>query len=162
MWAKTLIDLGRIDDAIDKYERAVQKTNDKNEQKDDDVYISWGNALFELKQTSEAPAKYQEAIKLNQYNAEAYLKWGEALSRLEQPERAFGKFKKAVELNPYNASYAYGKALMNIKHHEEAMIQFERTINFDRDGTLTDQAWCDIEWLNKHLQQEEKATQNLP
>ncbi|MDM8555225.1 tetratricopeptide repeat protein [Desulfococcaceae bacterium HSG7] len=141
-WGDSFVELGRFKEAADKFSQVIQL-----DPKNDDVYISWGNALFEIEQTSEALAKYQEAIKLNQYNAEAYLKWGEALSRLEQPEPAFGKFKKAVELNPYNAFYAYtfGKALMGIKHHEEAMIQFERTIKFDRDGTLTDKAWCDIE-----------------
>ncbi len=63
---------GEFEKACEEYEQAILLQSDHVE-----AYISWGDALFNLKNYEEAITKYKEVIKLNlDYVAEAYNRLG--------------------------------------------------------------------------------------
>lgn len=114
-WGVILINLGKEDETIEKFEETVRLNQNYLE-----AYQSLQLALENL-------GRYEDAVKLNLNLAEAYYKWGAALCDLGKYEETIEKLERAIKINPnYAQAHKFlGKIFMFYVHRkEEAKKQF--------------------------------------
>lgn len=95
LWGNVLGDQKRYDEAIAKYEKAIEF-----DPKLVLPYNNWGVALRAQGKYDEAIAKYQKAIELDPKLAPLYNNWGLALQDQKKYDEAIAKYQKAIELDP--------------------------------------------------------------
>ena len=114
LWGNVLVDDKRYDEAIEKYEKAIEL-----DPKFAEAYYNWGNALDDNPDPDYDGAieKYEKAIELDPKFAIAYTGWGYALQAKPDPDYdgAIEKYEKAIELDPNYALtyYNLGSTFMN-------------------------------------------------
>lgn len=116
-------------EAIKCYEMALDFNN-----RHDNAYRAWGDALSEQKNYAAAVTKFKKAIELNPKSDAAYTNMGLALNNLEKFDQAISAFRSAARINPKN-SYTYlnwGIALICIRQHEEARSKLRRAQQLDK------------------------------
>jgi len=120
-WGAALLNLGRHDEAMEKFQKAV-----KIDPKYGGAYSNWGVALVKLGRNEEATGKFEKAVEIDpkyvKYG-DAYSNWGAALVNQGRHEEAIEKFQKAAEINTKDAEvyYNWGVALLNLGRNEEAI-----------------------------------------
>ncbi len=129
-----LSDLGRIDDAMGHFERALAPgggTRDPAEVAR--VRDEMGNALARNGRADEAPAQYREALRIDPGLPEAHYDLGLALAQAGNLADAIPSLQEAVRLNP-----DYVAALINLANAlsqsgrlAEAVPLFERALRLD-------------------------------
>lgn len=126
--------LGKPEQAIEKYEKALKKDPNKIS-----ACIEWGDALRKLGRSDEAIGRYKHAISLDSDNAEPYWKWGEVLTYdLKQPEEAFGKYAKAASLSGDAYIYSlWGQALLEARRASEAIDRYRKALELDPENIWT-------------------------
>jgi tetratricopeptide (TPR) repeat protein len=138
LWGGALHDLGKEEEAIEKYKKAIEL--DPN---DASPYNGWGNALGDLGKEEGAIEKYKKAIELDPKYAISYYNWGIALSDLGKEEEAIEKYKKTIELDPNDTSpyNGWGNALGELGKNEEAIEKYKKAIELDPKFALPYVNW---------------------
>ncbi len=90
-----LSELGRLPEAIGRFERAAATAPD-----DAEVRAAWAVALVRAKRLQEAEKQWLETIRLQPRRASAWVQLGNTLGLLRQPEKAVEAMTRAVELAP--------------------------------------------------------------
>ncbi|MFZ5524847.1 MAG: tetratricopeptide repeat protein [Pseudomonadota bacterium] len=123
--------LGRIDEAVASYRRAL-KINPAYAE----AHNNLGAALFELGRLDEAAACCRRVVELKPGSAEARNNLGAALFRLGQVDEAMNCCRRALELNPDFAE-AYnnlGNYLKHLNRFEEAEASYRQAIKLKPDN----------------------------
>jgi len=92
-WGTALENLGKHEEAIEKYRKAAEINP-----KDGTIYSNWGSVLGNIDKNEEAIDKYRKATEINPGYATAYYNWGNALNNLGRYEEAKEKYRKARDL----------------------------------------------------------------
>ena len=121
---------GKLTEAIEQYERALQVKPDFTE-----VYNNLGNTLAEQGKLPEAVQCYKRAIELKPSYAEAYYNLGNVLAHQGKLLEAIQHYERAVKLKPdyAEACYNMGVALRAEGKVIEAIQQFEQAIQLQSD-----------------------------
>ena len=117
--------LGRLDDAIEAYKKAISLKPDYA-----DVYNNMGIALKDQSKLDEAIEAYNKAISLKPDYAEAYCNVGNALKDQGKLENAIEAYTKAISLKPdYAEAYNnIGIALQDQGKLEHAIEAYTKAI----------------------------------
>jgi len=120
--------LGLYDDAVEAYERAIQKNPDFFQ-----AYSNLGNVYLAKGMIDKALLQFKKALQINPDFDLAHGGLGLALRRKGRLDDAISEYKEAVKINPnyveahYNWAITLGyKGLFN-----EAIIKFEDAINIE-------------------------------
>jgi len=120
--------MGRADEAIAQYEKALQikpgyAEADKN----------LGVAYFQTGRVDQAIEFYQAALKIDPRDAEAYNKRAMAFAQKGQPDKAIADCQKALELRPgYVEAYNnLGIVLFQTGQTGEAIAQYQKALAID-------------------------------
>ena len=138
LWGDALDEQGKYDEAIAKFEKAVEL-----DPKNANPHIGWGAMLDEQKKYDEAITQYQKAIALDPKCADAYNNWGTVLDEQKKYDEAIAKFQKAIELDPKSAD-AYnnwGNVLDEQKKYDEAIAKFQKAIELDPKSAFVYNNW---------------------
>jgi tetratricopeptide (TPR) repeat protein len=138
LWGTALGELGRYEEAIAKYQKAIEL-----DPRDAYPYVGLGNALDRLGKYEEAIVKDQKAAELDPKYANAYSAWGSALDHVGKYGEAITKCEKSIELDPGDA-YAYnnwGNALDGLGKHENAIAKYQKAIELDPKFTWPYNNW---------------------
>ncbi|MCK5018501.1 MAG: tetratricopeptide repeat protein [Candidatus Peribacteraceae bacterium] len=119
--ATTFLGLGKYDDAIACYDKALEFDPESF------IWNGKGNALSELGKPEDAIKAYEKAIELDPKDTSSWNRKGNALSELGKPEDALVCYDKALELDPSDAStLGYkGIELFGLGKVKDASIVFE-------------------------------------
>jgi tetratricopeptide (TPR) repeat protein len=123
--ARELKALGRNDDAMAAYERAVQMKPDN--------HFSWtcrGHALLDLGRSEEALAAYDRAIQLEPDSHFAWSFKGDALHELGRSEEALAAYDRAIQLEPdyHFAWWIRGRTQLGVGRVREAVEDLRRAV----------------------------------
>jgi predicted O-linked N-acetylglucosamine transferase (SPINDLY family) len=123
--AKTLKDIGRLDEAAAAYRRATRIRPDFA-----GAHNNLGNALRELGRPEEAAESYLHALRLIPDYAEAYNGLGIAYKELGRLEDAVVSYRHASRIKPdYAETYSnLGNALFALGRLEEAAASYDRAL----------------------------------
>jgi len=120
--------LGKVDDAIKAYIRAIQI-----DPLNGFIYNNLSNAFKSKQQYQKAIQASYDAIRCDRKNAEFYNNIGLLYEKVKQYENAIGAYKMAIKLNP-----KYTKAINNlgvlfyeIKEYEKSANIFQIVLNVD-------------------------------
>jgi len=130
----TLADLGRHEESLAEFNRAIQLLPEEAK-----AHVGRGWVLGELGSYEEALAASDRGIQLDPGDAWAHINRGVALGGLGRHEEALAEFNRAVRLLPDEAKAHYDKAwaLGNLGRHEEALAAYDRAIQLDpRDAKV--------------------------
>jgi len=133
-----LLWLGRVQEAIEQYERAVQINPDFA-----GAHDHLGTALMQAGKTQEAIQHYERAVQIKPDYAGAYFNLGEASAELRRSKDAIRHYEEALRIKPEyaeahvnlgNELLAQGKLQDAIAHYKEALRikpeQAEAHLNF--------------------------------
>lgn len=125
-----LYDLGRKEEAITSYDKALKIKPDDHE-----AWYNRGNVLDDLGRKEEAIAGYDKALAIKPDKHEAWNNRGLALSALERKEEAIASYDKALEIKPdkHAAWNNRGNALSALGRKKEALTKFcEAIASYDQ------------------------------
>ncbi|HAC65178.1 MAG TPA: hypothetical protein DCF68_17020, partial [Cyanothece sp. UBA12306] len=134
-------------------------------------WLNYGNQLWRLKQTEQAIAAFQKAIKLNPNFGEAY--YGLGLSYFQQGKigekdetdpKAVAAFEQAIALNPYfkQAWTQKSYALQDLGKYEEALAAIEQGIKISSDDfKLYNQRASILKDLSRYSEAKQAYTKSL-
>ncbi|HTS15949.1 MAG TPA: tetratricopeptide repeat protein [Verrucomicrobiae bacterium] len=125
-----LVQLGRLDDAIGQYERALQIKPDFAEAQN-----NLGNVLAQLGSLREAVAHYEQAIRLKTDYAEGHNDLAVALMGLGRFEEAIAHGEEAVRIEPdyVEAQFNLGLALEKAGRTTEAIGHYRTALKLEPD-----------------------------
>jgi len=124
-FGKTLIEKGKLDQALELYTKGVEIYPDWSHS-----YFSLGEAFSRKQQWEEAIAAYHQAINLDPNSNLIYQGLADALVQQKKWEEAIANYQKAIELNP-NFAWTYhqlGNALSEQERWEEATVAYDQGI----------------------------------
>ena len=159
----TLQGQGRLQDAIESYDRAIQLKPDYV-----DAYYNRGIALKDTGQPEQAVESYEMAIRFKPDYAEAYNNRGIALKEIGQRELALESFEMAIQLKPdYAEAYNNrGNELKKLGQPDEALGSYEKAIRLRPDYAEAynnhGNAHKDLGQLDQALESYEKAIRFRP
>ena len=121
-------DLGRYDDAIAEYERAIEL-----DPKDAYPHNGLGNVYFEVGRYDDAIAEYERAIELDPKDACPHNGLGSVYYEVGRYKEAIAEYKRAIELDPKFAlpHNGLGSVYYELGRHDEAIAEYERAIELD-------------------------------
>jgi tetratricopeptide (TPR) repeat protein len=149
-----LASLGRIDDAIGAFRRAVSLRPNSPE-----VLNNLGAALREKKHLDEAINFLQQAITLRPDYPEAFYNLGVALQERGKPDDAIVAFEKATTLRPgYAKPYAHlGGLLLKRDRAAEAADAYRMAVRLSPDSA---DAWHGLGCAFQHMANHEQAIEH--
>ena len=105
-----------------------------------EVWLTRGNALYDDSHYDEALAAYEQALALQEDDADALFNKGVVLGRLEQHAKALAAFERAITFHPdhVGAWYNKGIALGNLGRYTEALAAYDQAITLQPDYAI---AW---------------------
>ena len=126
----TLLQKGKVDEAIIHYQKALQITPDYPL-----AYINLGNALLRKGNVDEAIVHYLKALQITPDYAEAYINLGNALLQKGDVDEAITCFQKALQIKPDYAGtyYNLGNALLQKGNVDEAIIHYQKALQIKPD-----------------------------
>ena len=113
--------LGRNDEAIDEYNKAIAILGT-----DPNAYIGRGDARVALEQTDQALADYNEAVRLGPGFSRAFSSRGMLLADLGQEDGALADYDRAIQLDP-GFAHAYslrGAVLSRRGQNDRALADY--------------------------------------
>jgi len=121
---------GRLPEAIQNYEQALQLNPDYAE-----AYNDLGVALASQGRLPEAIEKYEQAIRIKPDYVKAYYNQGNALTRQGKLAEAIQNYERAIQLEPdyADAYYNLGNALASNGKLAEAIQNYGRAIQLKPD-----------------------------
>ena len=119
---------GKVDQAIDRYEKALRLNPRLRE-----PYVNLGNLLRDEGRLEEAVAQYQQALRVHPGYAIAHHSLGETLTRQGRLDDAIKHFQDTLRIDPAypEAHISLGIALMQRGRFEEALSQHEAELRAD-------------------------------
>jgi tetratricopeptide (TPR) repeat protein len=111
--ATTLAQQGKVREALDCYDRALQTSPDN-----DVILNNMATALISLGRFDEALGYVKRAATINPFCADVWINRGIALDKLDRPQEAAEAFERAVLISPYNA---YARAQLGILYQRMDM-----------------------------------------
>jgi tetratricopeptide (TPR) repeat protein len=128
VYGRALLKFGRFDEALDKYEKALQ-----TESENIAALTGRGAVLMVLKRVEESVATFERAAAVDGQNATIFYVWGTALSTCDRHEEALAKLERAVDLDPTKPAYLqnWGDAFFALGRHEEAIDKYEKAAALD-------------------------------
>ncbi|MGC1521876.1 MAG: tetratricopeptide repeat protein [Steroidobacteraceae bacterium] len=117
--------LGRLDDAVAQYRRALLLNPQLAE-----AHNNLGHALLDLGQARDAAASCRQAVHLKPRYAEAHDNLGSALLELGRPQDASASYARAIAIEPGFAESHnnLGNALMELGRLDEAVASYRRAL----------------------------------
>jgi tetratricopeptide (TPR) repeat protein len=124
----TLDAAGKIDEAINQYEKALAINSDEA-----DIHSGLGVALTQKNLTDEAIQQFQEALRLKPNDAQTHDDLGLVLNTQGDTDAAIRQFQESFRLQPdfVPAHYDLGVVLNQQGHIDAAISQFETAIQFE-------------------------------
>ncbi len=121
-FGNVLLDLGRLDEAIDSYRRAIGLKADYAE-----AHNNLGNALRQARQFDAAFRACAEAIRLQPRYVEAFNNLGNALHEMGELDDAVASYCKAIELKPdYALAYSNLASILREQDKKDLAIECYR------------------------------------
>jgi tetratricopeptide (TPR) repeat protein len=156
-----LYNLGRNEEAIKAYEKAIEIKPDFNM-----VHLAWnnkGNAFSNLGRHEEALKAFEKAIEIKPDYHHAWYNKGVALYNFGRPEEALKALEKAIEIKPdyhliHQAWTNKGVALYDLGRPEEALKAYEKAIEINPDYHLT---WYNLACFYSLKKDKDKALKYL-
>ncbi len=123
-----LAQVGRFDEAIEHYHRALEIGPDKAV-----VHNSLAAALVKKGRVDEAMQEFQRATEIDPNCAGAYYNMAILLMRQDRVDEAIGRFTKAVTAKPdYTEAHCkFGMALAGCGRLEEAMVHYQTALDLE-------------------------------
>jgi Flp pilus assembly protein TadD len=126
----TLFKLERLGEAVEAYERAVERAPDEGAYR-----AGLGLAYARLGRTEEGIVQYEKAIELEATKDNADLRYhlGVALEKVQRPLEALAAFSVAAELRPTHVEThrRIGRLLVGLGRYREACETFRRAVSHD-------------------------------
>lgn len=149
--ANTLYELQRYQDALARYEKAV---NIRPE-----YALAWdgqAKTLYELKEYKEALAAYDKAIQLEPDYLPAWSGRGFTLNKLQRYQEAIASFNKALQLENQDPEVwnAKGEALTKLNEYDQALKSYDKAIEFNKEYY---EAWYNKALLLQNLKRYDEA-----
>ncbi|MEK7795411.1 MAG: tetratricopeptide repeat protein [Candidatus Hydrogenedentota bacterium] len=122
---RSLMDLGRVDEAIAHYEEALRIAPDY-----ETARMNYGNALVSTGRWDEARAQFEKAAEIDPSSAPARTNLGNVYMQIGQLEKAIEQYKKGIELEP-NETETYnglGACYFQMGKYGDAATQFEKVL----------------------------------
>lgn len=134
--------LGRYEEAIANYDRAIELKLDRHE-----AWHERGISMCEVGRYKEAIASFDRTIELKPDNYEAWYNRGVCLDNLERYKEAISSYEGALEYKPdlKEAWHNRGISLGKLARYEEAIASFDRAIEIQPDR--------DDVWYNRGIAQ---------
>ena len=126
-----LLGMGKVREAIDQYEQALQLRSDCLEAHD-----NLGNALCRIGRVPEAIGHYEEALRVFPNDAKVHYNFGRALAQEGQLPGAIGHYEQALRSNPdfTEAHVNLGIALAQIGSNQDALAHFTEALRLSPDS----------------------------
>jgi CHAT domain-containing protein/Flp pilus assembly protein TadD len=123
-----LFGLGRYEEALESYDRAISFKHDDHE-----AWSNRGVSLGDLGRHEEALKSYDRAISFKHDKHEAWSNRAVSLCDLGRYEEAIESYDRAISLNhnDYKAWSNRGNALGDLGRYEEAIESYDRAISFN-------------------------------
>ena len=130
-----LLNLGRYEEAIASYDKALEIKPDQ-----DEAWNNRGVALGNLGRYEEEIASYDKALEIKPENDAAWVIRGLALANLGRYEEVVVSCDQALEIKPENdaAWVIRGLALANLGRYEEVVVSCDQALEIKPDF---DQTW---------------------
>jgi tetratricopeptide (TPR) repeat protein/ADP-heptose:LPS heptosyltransferase len=129
--ALALSNLGRHDDAVNAFDRAI-------ELKGDDAQLWWqkGNMLLGAQRLPEALASFEQTLKLDPRNADAAYKCGHILHALERFDEAMAPLDRSAMLQPRDPATLHLRAIVlkELNRLDEALSDNLRALELDPEN----------------------------
>jgi len=132
--ARSLFHLGRYDDSIFNFTRALE-VNDK----DPSLYHGRGECFSQLAKYDEAIADHTKAIELDDKVARYWRSRGQAYMKLLKHSEAIVDFSQVIKLgyNGYSLLRERGICLTEVSRYSEALSDLEKVVRLDPDNFLS-------------------------
>jgi tetratricopeptide (TPR) repeat protein len=132
----TLDCLGRYEEALSAYDKALELLNRTSPQDSESLaiyYTNKGSTLDNFGRYEEAIQVYDQALALDPSYADAHINKGVSLSNLERYEEALQEDQIAISLNPDDplAHSNKGYDLLSLERYEEAIQAFDQALALD-------------------------------
>jgi tetratricopeptide (TPR) repeat protein len=126
--ANALGRLGRLDEAVTHYRRALQLRPDFAE-----AHNNLGHALLDLGQFDDAAASCRRAAELKPGYAEAHDALGSAQLALGRVDEALASYRRALEIEPHfaEAHNNLGNLWLELGRIDEALASYRRALKID-------------------------------
>lgn len=147
--------------AVKQFNRCIDLEDESKKTLLSEVYAAAAESYHELKEIEKSDAHFEEAIKLNEKNANALNNYSYFLSvRKERLNYAEKLSKKAIELSPTIGSYqdTYGWIMYQLKNYVKAKQYVQKAVELNTpnaDATLYDHLG-DIEFQLGNMKEAEK------
>jgi hypothetical protein len=131
----TLQELGRLEEAVASYRKAIALIPDYAE-----AHYNLGNTLQELGRSKDAEASYRKAIAFKPDYAEAHSNLGITLRELGRSKHAEASYRKAIALKPdyADAHSNLGVTLQELGKLEDALVQYKKSFELVRGKNPVD------------------------
>ena len=144
----TLKQMGRLDDALSVFDKAVQLKPD-----DAELWKHFGGVLAALDRPAEALSSLQRALQLDPRHGEAAYQSGVLLHQFERFEEALSQFDLCRALRPDHAATLQMRArvLRALKRYEESLADNERAHALDpADPVICNNMGDALLWLGRY------------
>ena len=124
----TLLQKGKINEAIAEYEKAIQIKPGYAR-----AHNNLGNALMQTGQLTEAAAQYQKVLELEPHDSQVHNNMGTLLIKQGRVDEAIEQYRKAVAADPETAELHYnlGSALIVKGNWDDAINHLEAALTID-------------------------------
>ena len=128
--AKVLLDAGRVREAVDQCDEALQLEPDSF-----GAHQNLGNALYRLGRVQDAIGHYEEALRIRPASAESHNDLGLALAHQGKPEDAIRHLEQALQIKPdYGEAHAnFADVLAQVGRIPEAIGHYEEALRLRPD-----------------------------
>ena len=149
--ANTLYELQRYQDALARYEKAVNIRPEYAQ-----AWNGQAKTLYELKEYKEALAAYDKAIQLEPDYLPAWSGRGFTLNKLQRYQEAIASFNKALQLENQDPEVwnAKGEALTKLNEYDQALKSYDKAIEFNKEYY---EAWYNKALLLQNLKRYDEA-----
>ncbi|WP_353570004.1 tetratricopeptide repeat protein [Candidatus Albibeggiatoa sp. nov. BB20] len=152
-WADTLRKLEQYEQAVSKYQRAIETMSSNNTNYKAIVYANWGYTLAKLKQYNAAEDKYRQAKNTKEKRREVlyewvYAFWASALKDQEKFQEALDVYKEAAlkhDKLPLWMLKAWGSTLKQLGYpNKEVLVYYETYVKTNPKQASTYHAWGNV------------------
>ncbi len=149
--ANTLYELQRYQDALARYEKAVNIRPEYAQ-----AWNGQAKTLYELKEYKEALAAYDKAIQIEPDYLPAWSGRGFTLNKLQRYQEAIASFDKALQLENQDPEVwnAKGEALTKLNEYDQALKSYDKAIEFNKEYY---EAWYNKALLLQNLKRYDEA-----